>query len=327
LADYGKHYSKVNPWMARIGERPIGLATHSDWSISRGALLGSEFYNDYLRPLEIEVGYGVTIAAEGSQRFLLSVLHDSVAEKDEALLRLMEMLQPHLARAFRVARRASIGGPTSLHGRMLDALGAAIIYLTDRRSLTYANSMARNWLDVGDPLGIDVQGRLRVTDAVCGELVDHLLSSALSWSRPMVRTTRIRRVGARPLQVLLFRPGRQPAELFFAGSHLVMVLIDPDAPQPLPTSSLASAYGLTSAEQRIVDGLVSGYKLDDLAVRHAVSRETLRTQLRAVFGKVGVRSQAELIGEALRSPASLLSGLSRIAKAVLWPVLTTAMVL
>ena len=40
-----------------------------------------------------------------------------------------------------------------------------------------------------------------------------------------------------------------------------------------------------------------------------------------MFGKVGVRSQAELIAEALRSPASLLSGLGRIVKAMLGPML------
>ena len=171
LRDYGTYYSKVNPWMMRIGERPIGLATHSDWSISRGQLVRSEFYNDYLQPLEIEVGYGVTIAAEGSQRFLLSVLHDSLAGKDERLLRLMEMLQPHLARAFRAARRASLTGGASLHGDMLDSLGAAIVYLSDRRKVVYANSIARQWIETGSVLRLDVHGSLTLP-----------MPAAASWS-------------------------------------------------------------------------------------------------------------------------------------------------
>jgi DNA-binding CsgD family transcriptional regulator/PAS domain-containing protein len=305
LRAYSAHYSQLNPWMRRIRERPVGVVKRSDAMFERQALLRTEFYAGFLRPQGIEAGHGMTLHAEGGRRFMLSVLHaDSSFELDEPMTRIMTELRPHLCRAFQFARRGTVGGTPSLHRGLVDALGMGVLHLCGDRRVAYANPAAQALLDHGDGLGLDASGRLRVADAVCDDAVAELLCL---WG-PAVRTTRIvRRNRARPLQVVLFRPSRTPAEMFFGGSVLVLMVIDPGAPPPPNSDAIGIAYGLSPAERRVVDGLLSGRRLDDIARAHGTSRETVRTQLHSVFDKMDVEGQADVIREALRSPSAVLA--------------------
>ena len=59
---------------------------------------------------------------------------------------------------------------------------------------------------------------------------------------------------------------------------------------------LAQLLGLTPAESRLVAELfVTAGRLDDVAAARGVTHETARSQLRSVFQKCGVGSQAELV--------------------------------
>jgi DNA-binding CsgD family transcriptional regulator/PAS domain-containing protein len=293
LRSYAAHYSQINPWMRRIRERPVGIAKRSDAMWPREELLRTEFYAGFLKPQGIEAGHGMTLHAEGSMRFMLSVLHaDCSFELDEPMTRIMTGLRPHLCRAFQFARRRAVGGTPSLHRDLVDALGMGVLYLSGERRIAYANPAAQALLDHGDGLGLDASGRLRVADAVCNDAVAELLCA---WG-PVVRSTRIvRRDRARPLQLVLFRPSRTPAEMFFGGNILVLIVIDPEAPPQPNSDAISTAYGLSPAERRVVDGLLSGRRLDAIARANGTSRETVRTQLRSVFEKMDVEGQADVI--------------------------------
>ena len=309
LRSYGAHYSQINPWMRHIGERPVGVAKRSDAMLPRSDLLRTEFYAGFLRPQGIEAGHGMTLHAEGSMRFMLSVLHaDLSSEIDQPMEKVMADLRPHLTRAFRFARRTAADGQPSLHRDLVEALGMAVFYLSAERRVAYANPAAQALLAPGDGLSLDAHGRLRVSDGACADAVDDLLSWWSAVAEPAVRTARIaRKSGARPLQALLFRPSRGPAEMFFGGNTLVLIVVDPDAP-PVPRSAaIATAYGLSPAERRVVDGLLSGLRIEDIALARGTSKETVRKQLQIVFDKMDLEGQAGVVMEALLSPSALLA--------------------
>jgi PAS domain-containing protein len=168
LRSYGAHYSQINPWMKRIGERPVGVAKRSDAMLPRTTLLRTEFYAEFLRPQGIEAGHGMTLHAEGSMRFILSVLHaDQSFELDETMTRVMTDLRPHLCRAFRFARRCAVDGKPSLHRDLVDALGMGVLYLSGDRRVVYGNAAARALLERGDGLGLNGLGHVRVADSAC----------------------------------------------------------------------------------------------------------------------------------------------------------------
>ena len=69
---------------------------------------------------------------------------------------------------------------------------------------------------------------------------------------------------------------------------------------------LAGAFGLTPAEARLAAALAGGGRaMPEIASALGISRETARSQLRAVFAKTGAGRQAELVG--------LLSGFRSVA--------------
>ncbi|MGD8826244.1 MAG: helix-turn-helix transcriptional regulator [Myxococcales bacterium] len=62
---------------------------------------------------------------------------------------------------------------------------------------------------------------------------------------------------------------------------------------PLPT--LRYPEGTTGAEQEIIDLVLQGFTVKEIAERRGASFRTVTTQLGTIFRKAGVNSQAELI--------------------------------
>jgi len=59
--------------------------------------------------------------------------------------------------------------------------------------------------------------------------------------------------------------------------------------------ALRRLYGLTPAEARLAQALVAGEHLNDIAEHLGITKETARSQLKAVFAKTDTHRQAELV--------------------------------
>jgi DNA-binding CsgD family transcriptional regulator len=94
--------------------------------------------------------------------------------------------------------------------------------------------------------------------------------------------------------VLHLIPVRGAGRDVFAGS-LTLVVLTAMSPHALPSADLLHAlFDLTPAEARLARGLATGQTLSELAHSSAVSRETLRTHLKAVLAKTGMSRQTDL---------------------------------
>jgi DNA-binding NarL/FixJ family response regulator len=58
---------------------------------------------------------------------------------------------------------------------------------------------------------------------------------------------------------------------------------------------------LTSREQRVLAGLVDGLSAEQIAEEHFVALTTVRSQIRSILQKLGVRSQLAAVAMANRS--------------------------
>ena len=102
------------------------------------------------------------------------------------------------------------------------------------------------------------------------------------------------RANRRPLLVYAMRPPTI-CERARAPCQAVLVLIDPDTHYLPPKSALKSYFGLSIAEARLAQRLTSGEALKDAANHLGISKHTARVQLKAVFAKMNVHRQAELV--------------------------------
>lgn len=121
--------------------------------------------------------------------------------------------------------------------------------------------------------------------------------------------------------IIVRRDGRRP--LVIHGSSLgaaargslcgacVLLVVNDLRPRPGPDPSLiARAFGLTRAEARLASLVASGMVPDQAARRIGVSRETARSQLKAVYAKTDTHRQSELVALLLRLASLLLAALS-----------------
>ena len=102
--------------------------------------------------------------------------------------------------------------------------------------------------------------------------------------------------GRRPLLVTAVRLSAESAETVGSfPARVAVFVVDPDVLPPSVEQRLGCLLGLTAAEQRVARGLLEGLTLAEVAGRNSVSRETVRTQLRAMLAKTGTRRQGELL--------------------------------
>jgi DNA-binding CsgD family transcriptional regulator len=147
----------------------------------------------------------------------------------------------------------------------------------------------------------DRKDRLRAVDA----RADLLLGTALSeigMTGAGVRSIPIAASDGQSPFIVHVIPVRGLARDIFSQGVAVVVAMPVDRAAVPSAELLQGLFDLTPAEARVARGIGEGGTIESLAAELGLSRETVRSQLRAVFAKVGVTRQADLV--------ALLSGLA-----------------
>jgi DNA-binding CsgD family transcriptional regulator len=85
----------------------------------------------------------------------------------------------------------------------------------------------------------------------------------------------------------------------------VLLLFDPDRELPTSIEMIARDLGISGREAHIAALLGSGLDIQGIARRLRISTHTVRTHLKTIFSKTGVRSQSELILRIRRGPGGI----------------------
>jgi len=80
----------------------------------------------------------------------------------------------------------------------------------------------------------------------------------------------------------------------FMGARTILVLRDLEAERRPPLEILSEAFSLTTAEAKVASMVAAGLSPEEIASARQVSRETIRNQMKAIFGKTGTHRQSEL---------------------------------
>ncbi|MDV3455844.1 helix-turn-helix transcriptional regulator [Sphingomonas sp. HF-S4] len=80
-----------------------------------------------------------------------------------------------------------------------------------------------------------------------------------------------------------------------AVEQCVVLLRDPSKQRAAKIVDVARQFGLTKAEQRLLEILIQGASLPDAARMLGVARSTTRTHLQRLFDKTGKRRQVDLL--------------------------------
>ena len=167
----------------------------------------------------------------------------------------------------------------------LDSSGK-VIALSDRAGSFIATGGALAWGDL--PLTLQT-----LAPTVRGEFA-RIVHEALTLDRSALLA--LPASGRALPYELMVVPVSGPGDRGAARKHEVLLVVaDPAAERDLSAPMLRALYGFTPAEAEVARALARGLDVQAIAERHKVSKETLRTQLKALYAKTDTRRQTELV--------------------------------
>ena len=206
---------------------------------------------------------------------------------------LLAMLFPHIQTALKIHATLGIAEERARNAEaILDASATASLLLNASGRLLYMNEAAQRLAAAGDGFN-EREGRIIPTHFARRTDFDKLVTAAArDWEHPGGAMTLPRGGGKCPLQ-LLVTPFR--TEDSKPTSRVLVLATDPEQATRFPDTMLRQLYGLTGAETEIANGLLTGFSLEEIAALRGVSVITVRSQMKALFGKTGTRRQMDLL--------------------------------
>ena len=217
----------------------------------------------------------------------------------EAELQLVGRLGRHVEKSLRLSIRLFDAELTNLGlGEALLRVGIAVFALDSLGRVVFSNPVAERL--VGAQIEIE-SGRLRLgsseeraaTDAAIMQMLRGEPVDLTSEPKPILLQ---RPPPDRPLVVYLLpiTPRESLAEQFLTHSRCIVLVVDPQASDPVDPSVVRDVLGVTLGEARVAALVATGLSPRDAAKHLGIMEGTARTVLKRVYGKVGVSRQSEL---------------------------------
>jgi DNA-binding CsgD family transcriptional regulator len=217
-----------------------------------------------------------------------------------AVVTFLNSLRPHLARAALTANRLGFERARA-QAEALQALGLPAAVLRGHGYVLTANALFERMMP---SVFQDRAHRLTVMDDAADGLLGSAFASLVRTSDRSVRSIAISATDERIPMVLHVVPVTGAAQDIFTQATALLVVTPVDRAAVPAAEVLQGLFDLTPAEARVARGIGQAQTVDSVALALGVSRETVRTQLKAVLAKTGVARQAELV--------NLLTGAHRI---------------
>ncbi|MFW2405686.1 MAG: helix-turn-helix transcriptional regulator [Gammaproteobacteria bacterium] len=256
----------------------------------------------------VNVLAGVVVADDNNRCDLLLFRDESQGEFSPSEHEALRELMSYLRRAIDLNKRfvkMFVEHRTAIS--VINNAPRSIMILDQLGQITYRNNAAMVLLEKDDGIRLD-QERFSIHDPDAKAEVDRFLEMARHSDNPDLDSQRLmivvpRRSGQAPFKLVMYRLpfDRQQAALDESQSLAVALVYDPSTMDQLNEGLLEKFYNLTGAETALAQTLFEGRALPDAAADLGISVNTARTQLRSIFKKVGVHSQAALLQEFAKS--------------------------
>jgi len=308
LEERAKHLPEIHASMSGwLAKRPASDAPFvASRDVSPDKLQASPYVHEVLVPLGIaDIAHFMLISS--SSRFSEVVVFRQALFTGREIT-IGRLLLPHLRRAVTISNVLDIRTvERDWMAEALDTLRHGVL-LTDERSIVlHANRSAERMLREGGPIEVS-SGVLRAKSVPAnGELRKAITLAARDEARIGRTGTAIRLNGSHlpPIfaHVLPMRGGGRRASM--QPRSVAAIFVDATSERLDGAAMIATAFGLTHAETRIVEKLLAGRSLAQTTAELGIAMTTTKTHLRSIFAKTSVSRQAELVRLAMRAAPPL----------------------
>jgi len=290
-----------------------GRAMHCRMLVSDEVWHASTMYREVCAPAGIE--YALTISRRLWEEWLLNVAfmrgpNDRPFTQRDC--RRLEAWFPHIERAVRIHRRLeSSSQDLDVAFAVLDALNVGVLLVDDLLELKFTNRVARELLGRGDGIRASAQ-RLQLADREAhSRLLDATRRQSADPPRGGGLPIVVHGQARQPVYSVLVTPvwdclkasteaarGRPGAAVFVAPC---------EQQRNIDSPLLETFWGLTRAEARVAQRILSGSSVAQAAHELRVTENTVRKHLKSIFAKTGANSQAGLVRSVAGSTAWFVS--------------------
>lgn len=307
---YDAHFAQQDDRLGQVLAAQPGQVLADGWTMDHAAFLRTELYGDFYRPFGMARGIGVRLFAEGSRIGVLSGFRGlERGPFDAAEIRLLERLASHLMRSLQLKRQLdrAVAVASGLASG-LDRFPQAVLLLDAAGRVVEMNAAANAVLSQpGCPLLVR-EGRLSARQPADAALLLRAIHGAAPWpGQPPHMRVRLGH-GAASLRLMAARVHRADRLGLIRPEGTLVFVAPGSAAGGFDPAVLAWKFGLSSAESQVAAALGGGDSVNEIADRRAVSRETVRAQVKSVLAKTGTTSQGKLIALVARSLAVLRVG-------------------
>lgn len=315
--DYLRTYHRIDPRAEYLITLKPGTWANCWERFDEEYVASSPFYQEFLLPYGGRYASGTKLLEDGPVNFILGVhrgLGQVPLNSDE--IAMCQRLARHLSEAVKIFRMQMASMSASILGtEVINRLRAPVALIDDQRRVLHANPAASTLL--ADSSLLEVSNghfycrKQREDDTLLGALRDLQLMRDSQIHETAVDKIYFRVGFDQGSELGIFLYALRPAQTMYAFGErpLAMVLFYCAGNRiELDPFIVAGVFGLTPAEARVAVAIAGGRTVEAIAVEHAVSVSTVRSQLRGVFEKTGTTRQAELV--------SLLANLSSVSLAL-----------
>jgi DNA-binding CsgD family transcriptional regulator len=305
---YAAHYGAIDVWRCAVTAASdwVGI---SEQFVPSPTLGRTEFYNDLLLPYEIPHGIFAMVERGPARVANLSICRSARAGAfaDENLA-IVRFLKPHIQRAYRLhSELAATKGRSAGLLNALDALSTGVILLGPRMQVVAMNRAAEGIVAARDGLLVthsSLRAERQTESNLMARTIQQATSSISANGLSFSGTVLVSRRSRSPLQVLI-SPVRHSSAINVCMDQpirVIVIVIDPSQRRRPAQEVLSDLFGLTPAECRVALLLGDGHAPRKIANMVGVTDNTVRSQMKSIFSKTGVKRQGELIRLLLTNP-------------------------
>jgi len=282
------------PWQALAV--PGRAMTLGDF-ITDGEFERTEVYNEVIKPTK---GFYAGLAQQDVPElsFHIAVCRNRATgafEADET--QQLQRLLPHLTTAMSLRQRLRTADQRALgFSTVLETMEEAAIVLDASHRPLIVNARATDILRRGDGLSLQM-GTLRAATAALSEQLYRAIAAVTAPDAADVKRLALpRRPPRLPLLLTIMPIWRlDRTETGMREPRVAIFVREPDAPPAIDKEALSDLFKLTPRECDVACLLAEGQSIDAMATSLGVRVVTIRQNLKRVFEKAGVHSQAALV--------------------------------
>lgn len=300
--EYNKYYYALDPFVDLPPDRVVTV----EELIGETKWRESEFYKQFLKPLDILHALGADIRTEEGLecRFRVARSHREppFSESDKALC---TVVLPHLKRAVRLHSQLElIDSERRLYAGTVDRMLVGTVILDETGRVLKSNLVADELLREADGMRL-VSGVLRADQVAENRELQRLVKQALTGEtdgKPaVVEAISITRRSGRKLGVLIRSLPRTGWSEGKRRQSVALFIRDAGRKSEASREVVRRLFDLTPAETSLALALANGLTLDEAADGLNIRKNTARAHLRAIFAKIGVTRQTALVRVLLSS--------------------------